>query len=68
MLGKQEGKKERKVAAQFGKVPEVRATGIGVSRSTGSAEERGAREEEGTDARDPAVSEKRQEKARALGC
>ena len=39
--------------------------GNGESRSLGSAEERGAREEEGTDVRDPAVSEKREEKARA---
>ena len=54
-MGKQEGKEERKVAAQFGKVPEVRAAGIGVSSSTGSAEERGAREE-GDDMRAPAVS------------
>ena len=45
----------RKVAAQFGKVPEIRAAGIGVSSSTGLAEERGAREE-GDDTRALAVS------------
>ena len=41
--------------------------GNGVSRSTVSAEERGAREEEGTDMRDLAVSENREEKRACVG-